>query len=191
VQVHIRTLQWPEGLRDLSTVKNKHFRRTLLMKRLAAHKDRTKDIVKQIVEAAIDNNRYVLVLSRLVNHLEAIMALLPPNTNAGLLIGSKSKPERKRVLNECRVILATDRLAKEGLDHSKLNTLIFAMPLSGVQFYGRITRKDSGALMQSGEKTPLIIDYNDVGYDANSSRHLYQRIALYKKYGFTITQYRL
>ena len=97
--------------------------------------------------------RKILVLTERTSHLETLRELLAAKgVPCHILHGRLSRKQRTLVLEElkampdatARVILATGRLIGEGFDHSPLNTMVLAMPISWQgtlqQYAGRLHR---------------------------------------------------
>lgn len=179
VVVEQREFQWSENLKPIPNTKSDHMKRLLIMKRLAANRRRNMDIVRTVI-ALHKAGRHVLVLSKLVHHLTTLYNLLPDNVSKGLLVGKTKKSDRQKILTDCKVILSTDRLAKEGMDVASLDTLVLCMPMHGVQYYGRITRTDRSVVRPNH---PLIVDYDDVGFDEVSVKYANQA---YRTYNFKV-----
>jgi superfamily II DNA or RNA helicase len=98
--------------------------------------------------------RKILVLTERTSHLEALREFLAAKgVPCHILHGRLSRKQRTLVLEElktmpdatARVILATGRLIGEGFDHSPLNTMVLAMPISWQgtlqQYAGRLHRE--------------------------------------------------
>jgi len=98
--------------------------------------------------------RKILVLTERTSHLEKLRELLIAKAvPCHILHGRMPRKQRSLVLEElkampdvaARVILATGRLIGEGFDHSPLNTMVLAMPISWQgtlqQYAGRLHRK--------------------------------------------------
>lgn len=110
--------------------------------------------------------RKILVLTERTSHLEKLQEILvTKGVPCHILHGRLSRKQRMIVLDElkampdatARVILATGRLIGEGFDHSPLDTMILAMPVSWQgtlqQYAGRLHR-------QHADKTDIrIYDY--------------------------------
>ena len=113
-----------------------------------------------------NEGRKILVLTERTNHLEKLQEILTvKGVPCHILHGRLSRKQRTIVLDElkamsdatARVILATGRLIGEGFDHSPLDTMILAMPVSWQgtlqQYAGRLHR-------QHADKTDIrIYDY--------------------------------
>jgi len=98
--------------------------------------------------------RKMLVLTERTSHLETLREFLATKgVPCHILHGRLSRKQRTLVLEElkampdatARVILATGRLIGEGFDHSPLNTMVLAMPISWQgtlqQYAGRLHRE--------------------------------------------------
>ena len=119
-------------------------------------KFRTRTIADAVLDV-VRESRNVLVVSDRVNHLHDLFDMLYGRDGvvAGLYIGKMSQTERDEVARTCNVILGTYALTREGLDITKLNTLVLATPTGDVvQTVGRILRDKTGL-------APRIIDVVD------------------------------
>jgi superfamily II DNA or RNA helicase len=101
--------------------------------------------------------RKTLVLTERTSHLEKLQEhLAAKDIPCHILHGRLSGKQRALVLEElkampdtaARVILATGRLIGEGFDHSPLDTMVLAMPISWQgtlqQYAGRLHREHVG-----------------------------------------------
>lgn len=129
-----------------------------------------------------------LILSDRLDHLENMMALLPPVMKpyavmiSGKMTSKKGKAEREQALEDMRVgkkkyLFATYSLAKEGLDIPCLERLFMATPQKDyaviTQSIGRIART------YEGKADPICYDFvDDIGYLVKSYK---KRCATYKK----------
>jgi superfamily II DNA or RNA helicase len=119
------------------------------------------NIIKKLLD---DNDRYIMVLSERIDHLE----LLKNNIDNFIKVnklnilteyykGSSSKDERRNAENNnnIHILFGSYQIASEGLDIPRLNTLILASPKKDVeQCIGRIQRKIHNI-------NPLVIDILD------------------------------
>jgi len=133
--------------------------RTISM--MVADEERNQYIVSRILELR-QQGRYIIVLSvrrkRLATLREMLEAQLENPEEVGTFAGETTKggvarreSERKRP-----VLLATVRMAEEGFDEARLDTLIFATPKSNIQqCVGRIQRS------HPEKQEPLIVDIFD------------------------------
>ena len=128
--------------------------------------ERTQLIVRAI-EAMLDNNRNILVLSDRKDLLKSISLLLA-GKDFGWAIGGKKDTDHK-------IILGTYQVAGLGLDIPELDTLIFATPRTDIeQAVGRIVRK------VKGKKRPYVIDIVDVK-SSIITKYYYVRRNFYNK----------
>lgn len=117
-------------------------------------------------------DRKILVLSEMIDHLTLLKTsvdeLIKKDVDAGIIdedeiytcyyIGDSKQHEREEAEEMGDIIFATYQMANEGLDISRLNTLIYATPKKDiVQSVGRIMRK----ILSTGDVRPLIIDIQD------------------------------
>jgi len=129
--------------------------------------------IADVVQAAFNQGRKVLVLTERTGHLDAIAAaLLGKVPTPFILHGRMSKKQRGHSIKALddlpptapRVLLATGKLVGEGFDHPPLDTLILAMPISWKgtlqQYAGRLHREHA-------TKTDVrVIDFVDTGHPA-------------------------
>jgi superfamily II DNA or RNA helicase len=120
--------------------------------------DKIVNIIKNLKEKEKDRN--LLVLSDRRNHLLELKNKLV-NLNIGIpgfYVGGMSDTELKESENNCDILLGTFSMASEGLDISKLDTVLLASPRSNIQqSVGRILRKKE----EDRTYIPLIIDIID------------------------------
>lgn len=144
---------------------------TRLINYLARDSERNRLIASDIVR---NRDCSSLILSDRLEHLETLMALLPPDIRANAVMVSgksankKAKLERAQALDDMRdgkkkYLFATYALAKEGLDIPCLERLYLTTPQKDYavvkQSIGRIARKCDG------KKPPIAYDYVDkIGY---------------------------
>ena len=135
-----------------------------------------------------ERNHSCLILSDRLEHLERLMALLPPTMKpyavmiSGKMTSKKGKAEREQALEDMRTgrkkyLFATYSLAKEGLDIPCLERLFMATPQKDyaviTQSIGRIART------YDGKADPICYDFvDDIGYLVKSYK---KRCATYKK----------
>ena len=120
--------------------------------------DKIIDIIKDLKNK--DKDRNLLVLSDRRNHLLEIKNKLD-NLNIGIpgfYVGGMSDEQLKDSEDNCDILLGTFSMASEGLDISKLDTVLLASPRSNIQqSVGRILRKKE----EDRVYVPLIIDIID------------------------------
>lgn len=157
-----------------------------LVKALVEDKERNRQIVHNLVKSS---NRYNLVLSSRIDHLEILHDLMVSahpelGERSALLTGRMSSADRKEVLwqmqnGHINFIFAT-QLADEGLDLPILDTLHLVYPTRAMgkiqQQVGRIQRT------YPGKRDALVYDYRDLNTNVlfNQSRIRY---SVYKKTG--------
>ncbi len=125
-------------------------------------------ILRDILDEAEGHSQ--LVLSERLEHLETLMAALPPWLKAqavmisGKMTTKKGRIERERALEDMRqgrktILFATYALAKEGLDIPRLDRLYLTTPQKDyaviTQSIGRIAR------VFPGKGEPVCFDYVD------------------------------
>ena len=135
-----------------------------------------------------ERNHPCLILSDRLEHLENLMALLPPIMQpyavmiSGKMTSKKGKAEREQALEDMRTgkkkyLFATYSLAKEGLDIPCLERLFLTTPQKDyaviTQSIGRIAR------VCEGKADPIVYDFVDnIGYLQKSFK---KRCSTYKK----------
>lgn len=159
---------------------------TNLISYLAGSEERNKLIVNKLVYTARDHS--VLVLSDRLEHLEAMMNLLPDEMRAravmisGKMTSKTGKKEREQALEDMRTgekqyLFATYSLAKEGLDIPRLDRLFLTTPQKDyaivTQSIGRIDRRCED------KETAIVYDFVDnIGYCLRAFK---KRQTVYKK----------
>lgn len=105
---------------------------------------------KMIAEAALklrELNRTTLILTKQIDQIEMLRPMIP---GAYVIKGDVSTMERKEILDKMRrkeidILIATDKIAEEGLDLPSLDALIFTAPsksrIKSIQAVGRVVRK--------------------------------------------------
>lgn len=157
---------------------------TKLITYLTEHTERNALIAGSIEE------RPSLILSDRLNHLEAIMNLLPADMRkdavmiSGKMTTKKGKAEREQALEDMRsgkkkYLFATYSLAKEGLDVPRLERLYLTTPQKDyavvTQSIGRIARTFEG------KANPIVYDFvDDIAYLVKSYK---KRCTTYRKNG--------
>lgn len=157
---------------------------TKLITYLTEHTERN-----ALIAGAIEE-RPSLILSDRLNHLEAIMNLLPADMRkdavmiSGKMTTKKGKAEREQALEDMRsgkkkYLFATYSLAKEGLDVPRLERLYLTTPQKDyavvTQSIGRIARTFEG------KANPIAYDFvDDIAYLVKSYK---KRCTTYRKNG--------
>ena len=105
---------------------------------LAKDDERNQKIVDDVV-AAVQANRFPVLLTERREHLETLEALLANRVaHVFVLKGGMGKKQRRQLtdqmanlpVDQSRVILATGRYLGEGFDDERLDTLFLALPIS-------------------------------------------------------------
>lgn len=136
-----------------------------LVEYLGQDEERNKAIVDNIIKC-MEKHKKQLVLCLRIDQCETIHnMLLERGVKSVLLVGKVTNKKRKEILNgivDWNVIVATNSLAKEGLDVPELSCLHWAMVISDkvatIQSAGRIER------VCEGKPEPEIYDYVDVDF---------------------------
>ena len=142
-----------------------------------------------------EHDKSCLILSDRLEHLEALMATLPPMMRykavmiSGKMTTKKGKAEREQALEDMRTgkkkyLFATYSLAREGLDIPRLERLFMASPVKDyavvTQSIGRIARTFEG------KANPVCYDFIDqIGYTEKMYKH---RLKHYHKGGCYICE---
>jgi superfamily II DNA or RNA helicase len=153
-----------------------------MVSKLADFKPRTERIVELICEA-MTPGRQILVLTDRVQHCKDILAGLPSDVQEKACILAQNVPAPKRAewCASKTVLIATYSMCKEGFDVATLNTLVMATPRPDIdQIVGRILRVEKSARTIQ----PRILDIVDTTF----RRQFQQRLALYTKRHYTVTQ---
>lgn len=152
---------------------------TKLITYLTSDEERNRFIVKKM-----EFGKSSLILSDRLEHLEALMKLLPLGEQSkavmisGKMTSKKGKEEREKALDDMRkgnkmYLFATYSLAKEGLDIPRLERLYLTTPQKDyavvTQSIGRIAR------VFDGKSNPIAYDFvDDIGYLVRSYRKRYR-----------------
>ena len=141
---------------------------------------------------AIKNNRFTVILTERVEHLETLKNLIEDKiTNLIVLKGGMGKKQRQKALNALKslpddaekAVLATGRYLGEGFDDERLDTLFLTLPISWRdtlnQYAGRLHR------IHDSQKVVAIYDYVDM--DVPVLARIYdRRIKGYRSIGYEI-----
>lgn len=140
-----------------------------LINYLAEHMERNEQIISDIYNMG-NGNHSIILLSDRVSHLESLYDMMPEELQEETVIlhGKVKKADRELALDQMRnkekhILLATYKLAKEGLDVPCLDRLLLATPVKDyaivVQSVGRIAR------VCENKGTPVVYDYvDDIGF---------------------------
>jgi superfamily II DNA or RNA helicase len=153
--------------------------------------DRNQMIVEDVV-AAIQANRFPVLLTERREHLETLAELLNKRVaHIFVMKGGMGKKQRQQLkdkiadlpADQSRVILATGRYLGEGFDDERLDTLFLALPISWrgtlTQYAGRLHR------LNAAKKEVVIYDYVDFEVPVLVRMHGKRR-AGYKVLGYEI-----
>ena len=149
--------------------------------------------ITTLVLQLVSQGRKILVLSSRRSHLEVLHSLIiNSHKSVGFYYGNQgmNKKEYKKMLlvsSKCDIILATEQLAKEGLDIPGLDTLVMTTSIAELgaleQSIGRILRKFYTKDMTG----PLVVDIVDKEC-GNFGKHYTKRKKLYKEEGYIIKE---
>jgi len=156
---------------------NPNSKYSILITQMSKSKRRNNVILKDVY-TCVENGRTVLVLSDRLNQVRNIKSSLEtkfPEKKIAILTGSDPVEVDPKTAD---VVVATNGVAKEGVDIPQLDTLIYATPISDrisvIQSIGRLLRGKN-------EKELLIFDYVDA---SPMSKALYaKRLPFYKAIG--------
>jgi superfamily II DNA or RNA helicase len=139
-----------------------------IYKALLQSDERNQVIVSDVMNA-IKNNRFPVILTERVEHLETLKGLLENKIqNLIIMKGGMGKKQRQAALNALeslpddaeKAVLATGRYLGEGFDDERLDTLFLTLPISwrGTlnQYAGRLHR------IHDTKKKVVIYDYADL-----------------------------
>lgn len=159
-----------------------------LIEEVIADEERNTLIAQEIYQSSQYGG--VLVLSDRLQHLDELEKLIKPQISniarLGVAATKTEKERRKRLLNqlnngELKVIFATFKLAKEGLDVPNLRTIVFATPQKDkatvIQSAGRVARKADGK--EFGRVIDFIDDFG-IFYGYASKRKKYYKSLNYE-----------
>lgn len=103
--------------------------------------ERRNRVIVGCIKEALSQGRTLLVLSDRVDHLKLLHSQIP---ESGILHGEVKGSEREEVLQNNRLVFASTKIAKEGLDKKTLNTVFITTPIADegtfVQIMGRAQR---------------------------------------------------
>ena len=121
-----------------------------------ANQDLRNGLILNEILSARQEGRASLVLGHNIEHLTYLHSQIP---DAGLYIGKMSLSKRDVVLKTQDVIFATTKLAAEGLDEPRLDTLFIITPFKSTnllqQAMGRVLR------IFEGKQDPLVVVFED------------------------------
>lgn len=144
-------------------------------------------IAKKVLELRAAG-RYVILMSDRRKHLVELRRVLTeelgaPEDTVGMYVGETTKRgiARREAERSRPILLATTRMAEEGFDEARLDTLIFSTPKSNIeQCVGRIQRS------HPDKKEPLVVDYVDTYAGGALYGMARARMNFYREKGFTV-----
>ncbi|MCR5814304.1 MAG: DEAD/DEAH box helicase [Desulfovibrio sp.] len=165
----------------INFIKNANFRRAKLLSLLAEDAQRNALLASHIAKIA-QSGRRTVVFSERIQQLKDLQALLTQKqaVNAediGLFTGETKEAERRKILAQSPIILATYGVMALGVDVPDLRAVVFATPQANVaQAVGRILRVNEESL------DPVVLDVVDTSYQdchfwAASRKKYYQKTA--------------
>jgi superfamily II DNA or RNA helicase len=162
-----------------------------IYKALLLSNERNQVIVSDVMRA-IKNNRFPVILTERVEHLETLKGLLENQIiNLIVMKGGMGKKQRQAALNALesfpddaeKAVLATGRYLGEGFDDERLDTLFLTLPISwrGTlnQYAGRLHR------IHDSKKKVVIYDYADLNVPV-LARMYDRRLKGYRSIGYEI-----
>jgi superfamily II DNA or RNA helicase len=162
-----------------------------IYKALLQSDERNQVIVTDVINA-IKNNRFPVILTERVEHLETLKSLLEDKiSNLIVMKGGMGKKQRQAALNALeslpddaeKALLATGRYLGEGFDDQRLDTLFLTLPISwrGTlnQYAGRLHR------IHKSKKEVAIYDYADFNVPV-LARMFDRRLKGYHSIGYEI-----
>lgn len=129
---------------------------------MVAEHPKRNEMILECIRRAADNGRTILMLGERLTQLHWMTETLQSEGyDAAVHVGSMKQDERRDALKH-RIVLATQHLAKEGLDRPAFDTLILVAPFGGIgraqQSVGRILRLYDGKM-----KPKVFVFYDKIG----------------------------
>jgi superfamily II DNA or RNA helicase len=153
---------------------------TLMINKVAEYKPRN-ELIVNLLEDLVQEDRQILVLSDRVEHTKSLFEGLPDKVKeqACILSQKVKATERTKFCESKKILIATYAMCKEGFDVATLNTLVMATSRPDVdQIVGRIMRTEK----TNRKVDPLIIDIVDPAF----RRQFQERMRLYKERNYQI-----
>lgn len=203
-QVLIKQLQISSSSENYNVIfhSNGKSKNTGAMTTAISQYDARNTLIVELVRKMLSNNRKTIILSSRRGHLEQLKELMEKESmkrpderyaTYGFYYGKQgmNKKQYKAMLSastKCDVILATEQLAKEGLDIPDLDTLIMTSSIGELgaleQSVGRILRK-----FYDGTINPVVFDIVDMC--GNFPKHAGVRRKYYTGEGYPIDIFKL
>jgi superfamily II DNA or RNA helicase len=159
---------------------------------MLARDDERNHLIVQDVIAAVQANRFPVLLTERREHLDLLANLLAQQIqNVIIMTGGMGKKQRKQLAeqiasipaDQSRVIVATGRYLGEGFDDERLDTLFLALPISWrgtlTQYAGRLHR------LNAAKQEVIIYDYVDFEVPMLAKMHARRRTG-YKAIGYEL-----
>jgi len=186
VVVRPTSFRLPPHLQDVTALSIQEVYATL-----AADEERNQLIITDVI-AAVQENRFPVLLTERREHLDVLVRMLTPQLQDVIVMtGGMGKKQRKRVAEQLasipaerpRVIVATGRYLGEGFDNERLDTLFLALPISWrgtlTQYAGRLHR------VNAAKQDVRIYDYVDFQVPMLARMYAKRRTG-YKAIGYEI-----
>ena len=188
LKVHVCELPHHRGAAKAIYMSNGRVILPKMITQLTEDRWRNTEIVRRVAMLRQEGRR-IIVLSERRSHLMQLQRMLAEeNLESGLYVGETTKKGKlaREKAKQMWIILATNRMANEGLDISALDTLLFASPQSDIrQAVGRIQR------FHPAKKRPLVIDIWDTYLGGVVTGMFRKRKKLYESAGFELTSEKL
>jgi superfamily II DNA or RNA helicase len=162
-----------------------------IYKALLQSNERNQVIVSDVMKA-IKNNRFPVMLTERVEHLETLRSLLENQiTNLIVMKGGMGRKQRQAALNALeslpdnaeKAVLATGRYLGEGFDDERLDTLFLTLPIS---WRGTLNQY-AGRLHRTHDSKKKVVIYDYVDFDVPVLARMYdRRVKGYRSIGYVI-----
>jgi superfamily II DNA or RNA helicase len=159
---------------------------------LLANDEARNRLIIDDVAAAVQANRFPVLLTERREHLKALAELLSKRVaHVFVMKGGMGKKQRQQIEeqianvppDQSRVLLATGRYLGEGYDDERLDTLFLALPISWrgtlTQYAGRLHR------LNASKKEVVIYDYVDFDIPVLAKMYARRRVG-YKAIGYEV-----
>jgi superfamily II DNA or RNA helicase len=153
---------------------------TLMINKVVEYKPRN-DLIVNLLEDLVEENRQVLVLTDRVEHTKTLFESLPDKVKEhSCILGRTVKAtDRAKFCESKKILIATYAMCKEGFDVATLNTLVMATSRPDVdQIVGRIMRTEK----TTRTVHPLIVDIVDPAF----RRQFGERMRLYRERNYQV-----
>lgn len=173
-------LSKPEGSLTRQDYMKIGFLWTGVKRALAAKKERN-DLIVSYLEKALTAGRTVLFLAPSVPQLRYIYSKVNASDDEKCLITGKDAAiaERHELMQGKRLVVATEPLAKQGIDYPALDCLVLSNPLDPQQAFGRVQRG------LDGKKEPVVVCFTDM-QNPSAARQAVRFCANVEKLGYPV-----